>query len=327
MTNRPDITAELLKNAISESSIQALRGFAKACGVVYQQQWSGLDLVVHARRWATYQQQGAVVAAIDRGISELWANIAVQLCDTRARTGAADPELMSGSWVRSLKLLTERFPSSVVHDAFVFAMLAVARQIGSPSLSQRATISGFRARVEAEAKLFTPVLLRTINRSTPERLQEIFRDCGMMFYPGDYFSGYLMAWRYGSDVAVRYAQALSHSLPRSMFNALPLGSEKQMDELKIIIIAAMSSARTGLLGAAADPIDLFEGLRGPLSAWAEWLAEVFRDSPTLLVAAQLDQNPMNDENSFVDFTDILTDEDPIWCASMASQELPNAVSL
>lgn len=306
--NKPsEITFDSLKNALMELSIHALRAFARATGVDYQQQWSGLDLVVHARRWATYQQKPDEVMAIDRTVASAWEYVAQQLIYMRANTGKENSELLGARWVKALGLLTERFPSVIVHEAFILAMLAVARHLGTPSASARATLSAFRAHVEPEAKLFTPIWLRTINRAAPGRLREVFRDCGMMFYPGDYFVGYVVAWRFGAEVATRYANVLSHTMPQAQVSPLPLGSERQLDELKHAVIDAMSVAQFGTLGASTEPADLFAGLRGPLTAWSQWLASVFRDSPGLV-----SMMPSIPDSTGVDSAveDILVDADP-----------------
>lgn len=296
------INFETLREALMESSIEALRAFARATGVDYQQQWSGLDLVVHARRWAIYQQKSDELTAIDRSVAMAWEYVATQLVAERESAGKANAQILEAQWIRALSLLTERFPSVIVHEAFVMAMLAVARQLRRPSLSARATMTGFRAHIEPEAKLFAPVWLRTINRAAPERMHEVFRDCGMMFYQGDYFVGYVVAWRFGAEVAARYAHVLSHALPQAQVSPLPLGSDRQLDELKRVVIDAMSEAQFGALGASTEPVDLFAGLRGPLTAWSQWLASVFRDSPRLV--AMLPSVP--------DSTSVDSDIEDVW---------------
>lgn len=216
MTTKLEISAETLRNTLAETSLPELRKFARSCGMEYQQQWTGLDLVAQARRWAVYQQQNDVVTAIDRSIADAWEDVAAQLCEARLQNGAANSDLLKAGWVRSLSLLSERFPSNVVHEAFVRAMLAVAQEIPPTAIAQ-GFLNPSRISVASETKLFTPTWLRTINKSSQEQMQEIFHDCRMMFRPGDYFAGYVMAWRYGADIAAHYTWALRHALPRGMF--------------------------------------------------------------------------------------------------------------
>lgn len=312
MNNPLTIDSTNLQATLAESNVEMLRGFARACGVDFQQNWSGLDLVVFARRWATYQQQASVVAAIDRSIVNTWADVADRLCSARARNGKADIDLLKTTWVRSLGLLTERFPASAVHDAFVLAMLAVARKIQLLSVSARATAGGLGSQVEPEATLFTPIWLRTINRVAPDRMQEVFRDCRVMFHSGDYFAGYVVAWRYGEEVAARYALALKCAIPSAKLHPLPLGSEQQLLELKKIIVGAMSSARVGTTDISVVLTQLFAGLKGPLSAWSMWLADVFRDTPTLTSPARMPFTQLENELAREEriLEDVWADEDP-----------------
>lgn len=267
MTTQLAISAESLRNVLAESNASELRQFARLCRIEYQQQWSGLDLVAQARRWAVYQQQNDVVTAIDRSIADTWTSVANQLCESRANT-----ELLGGGWVRSLSLLTERFPSNVVHEAFIRAMLAVAQKI-QPSGTAYAFSNPYRITVVPEAKLFTPTWLRTINKNSPEQMHEVFNNCKMMFQPGDYFAGYVMAWRYGADIAAHYVRALRHALPQGMFLELPLGSDRQLNELEKFVANAMHQYPD-----AASEYQIFSVLNGPLAAWSKWLSEVFRNN-------------------------------------------------
>lgn len=274
MTTQLEISAESLRNTLAEASFPELRRFARSCGIEYQQQWSGLDLVAQARRWAVFQQQNDIVTAIDRSVADAWASVATQLCDTRIQSGSANTELLGDGWVRSLSLLTERFPSNVVHEAFVRAMLAVAQKMPPIAIAQ-GFLNPSRISVALETKLFTPTWLRTINKSSQEQMQEVFHECRMMFRPGDYFAGYVMAWRYGADIAAHYTWALRHALPRGLFFELPLGSDRQLDELEKLVITSMSLPHIEKFGLQVSQENIFNELNGPLSAWSKWLNGVF----------------------------------------------------
>ncbi len=126
------------------------------------------------------------------------------------------------------------------------------------------------------ASFYIPIWNSAIDRADSDCLRHVFADCRDMFTPGDYFVGYFNCWRVGSECAARYAHELGSVFRRNL-SSLPMGSDDEMEALRAIVVASVSSEQSD----GFRQLGPSSGLSGPLAEWGRWLARVLSGIPTV----------------------------------------------
>ncbi len=250
MTITPYSHQELFRRLLDDEGGREVRYFfAREYDLHTHHDWCGIDVAVYARILSRNRGRTDLVEQFDQSAGSLWLYLANELT---TKSPHEQRQLCMTSWVRSLEVLTERFPAPAIMNGFTKAMI----HLGSEK--------PLKMNESPSAPVFTRVWNHTFDRVDEDVLRLVLTKCRNMFLPGDYCVGYFHAWRCGVEMVLRYVQVLRSTM-NERDHELPVLSTEDMDKLKHIVASVVSQNKHN------DYEALFVGLDGPLKIWGEWL--------------------------------------------------------
>jgi hypothetical protein len=263
-TTVSSVLSGLTALAALRDSLPDMKAFCAAFGIEVPRDWSGLDVVIQLRRRAGLIGDTRGAMQLERALSNAWRLLAAE--ELAALELAAQGESNSG--VEALAIATEVFPAPAVHEAFVESL---------PKFVEALDLANSPQKRRHIAKILVPLWNKTIDLASSNQLESVFVGAHDLFARGDYFVGFVVAWKSGADVALRYVEALARCLPRDG-GPLPLGSEQDQEQLRVdfrrcfSIDDVRSSSGKEILGAMLGAMRSHPCLR----EWCSWISDESR---------------------------------------------------
>lgn len=261
--------ARLLLAALG-SDRHAASLLARAWEVADEGSWSPIDIVVqNRRRCAALGDERSLTKlhVIDDTIAQTWV-AAIDSFDAATTAPQADLAL------KALGQLTERIPAPQIHRALYSAILAAGCILNATSAEQ---YEQTRRRL---ASVLVPTWHKTLDRATHAQMKSVLEK-RVLFAQGDYFVGWIWAWRFGIDRAVDYLGALAE-VKRADTGQLPLASDEDCEFFRRLILGTTSIS----VGEGYEEMlgGIFQALRRApsLHGWKSWISDCLVAAPTVL---------------------------------------------